>query len=132
MSQSEVEKLIEKAKQSLKAARQLLHGGYGDFAASRAYYAMFYVAEALLLAVGQSYSKHSAVISAFAREYAKTGAVDAKFHRLLIDAQDLRNIGDYGVGAHVDRVKAEAVCSWAEEFIIAAEEYLHKGSDEDA
>ncbi len=132
MSQSEIGKLIEKAKESLKAARQLLCVGYDDFAASRAYYAMFYVAEALLLAIGQSYSKHSAVISAFACEYAKTGVIDAKFHRWLIDAQDLRNIGDYGVGTHVDRVKAEAVCMWAEEFIIAAEEHLPKGNDGDA
>lgn len=132
MSQNEVEKLIQKAKESLNAARQLLRGDYNDFAASRAYYAMFYVAEALLLAIGQSYSKHSAVISAFAREYARTEVIDAKFHRWLIDAQDLRNIGDYGVGVHVDRVKAEAVCMWAEEFIIAAGKHLSKRSDEDA
>ena len=90
------------------------------------------MAEALLLARGRSYSKHSAVISSFARDYVKTGVIDAKFHRWLIDAQDLRNIGDYGVGAHVDRVKAEDVCSWAEAFIIAAEECLHKRSDEDS
>lgn len=53
--------LVNKAKESLGALKE----GYFDFAASRAYYAMFYVAEALLAVIGHSYSKHSAVISAF-------------------------------------------------------------------
>ena len=38
--------LLLKASDSLSAAKYLLYGGYTDFAASRAYYAMFYVAEA--------------------------------------------------------------------------------------
>lgn len=81
---------------------------------------MFYVAEALLSVLGQSYSKHSAVIGAFGREYAKPGQLDAKFHQWLIAAQDFRNIGDYGIEAHVSRSDAESVCSWAEEFIETA------------
>ncbi len=36
--------LIHKAKMSLGAAKTLLADNYFDFAASRAYYAMFYVA----------------------------------------------------------------------------------------
>ena len=41
------------------------------FAASRAYYAMFYAAEALLQSRGLAFSKHSAVHAAFgaARAY---------------------------------------------------------------
>jgi uncharacterized protein (UPF0332 family) len=78
---SEIEALMTKAEDSLGAARSLLKDNYYDFAASRAYYAMFYVAEALLAHLGQSYSKHSAVISAFGREYIKTGKLDTKFHR---------------------------------------------------
>lgn len=35
---------LERAEQSLQAARQLASGGYYDFAASRAYYAAFYAA----------------------------------------------------------------------------------------
>jgi len=50
---SEIEALLQKAKESLEAARGLLRDGYPDFAASRAYYAMFYVTEALLACLGQ-------------------------------------------------------------------------------
>ncbi len=85
---------------------------------------MFYVTEALLAATGQSYSSHSAVISAFGREFAKPGRLDAKFHRWLIDAEDVRSIGDYGVEVTVSEKQAELVCEWAHEFIRAAEEYL--------
>ncbi len=43
----EQRELLQKAQMSLAAARHLLLGGYPDFAAPRAYYTMFYVAEAL-------------------------------------------------------------------------------------
>jgi len=37
----DIQALINKAKDSLGAAKALVTGGYNDFAASRAYYAMF-------------------------------------------------------------------------------------------
>ena len=39
--------LLQEARDSVSAARVLLDAGYPGYAASRAYYAMFYVAEAL-------------------------------------------------------------------------------------
>jgi uncharacterized protein (UPF0332 family) len=51
--------LLVKAQQSLEAARVMEERGYYDFAASRAYYTMFYLAEALLLGLGLTFSKHS-------------------------------------------------------------------------
>ncbi len=43
--------LIKKAQESLRAARLLAKDGLCDFAASRAYYAMFYVVQVFLLGV---------------------------------------------------------------------------------
>lgn len=116
--------LLDKAKESLAAAELLMSREYYSFAVSRAYYAMFYVAEACLASIGQSYSSHAAVQSAFGREFAKPEKLDPKFHRWLIDAQDLRNIGDYGVGTDVDEEQARKACSWAGEFIASAETFL--------
>lgn len=127
MSGDDIKALLEKAKESLDVARDLVQGGHFDFAASRAYYAMFYVASALLAHLGQAYSKHSAVIAAFGREYAKTHKLDGKFHKWLITAQNLRITGDYGIGTHVPREQAEAACDWADEFIRAAETYIFEG-----
>lgn len=92
----EQEKLLEKAKQSLEAAKVLQNNQFSDYAASRAYYTMFYAVEAILLQKNLSFSSHAAVISAFGREFVKVGIVPKEFHRLLINAQDLRNTGDYG------------------------------------
>ncbi|GIX50692.1 MAG: UPF0332 protein [Limisphaera sp.] len=127
---SETDALLQKARDSLAAARILLSNGYTDFAASRAYYAMFYVAEALLAVLGQSYRKHSAVIAAFGREYAKPGKLDPKFHRWLIAAQNYRNVATTGSEAHVSDADAEAVCSGPRKFIEAAEACLKKGGDQ--
>lgn len=88
---------LEMAGQSLAAAEALAAGGIHRFAVSRCYYAMFYCAEALLLTKDLSFSKHSAVISAFGREFAKTGAFPTEFHRIIIDSRQLRERGDYDV-----------------------------------
>jgi len=46
--EKEIEALIIKAERSVRIARSLLSSGDCDFSVSRAYYAMFYRAEALL------------------------------------------------------------------------------------
>lgn len=121
---SEVDALLEKAKRSQKAAAKLFKDGDVDFAASRAYYSLFYTAEALLLSRGLSFSSHAAVIANFGKEFAKTGALNPKFHHYLTESQDRRNIGDYSVLAEVTKEQVSEMLAWAKEFIKAAENYL--------
>lgn len=123
-----VVQLMEKARRSLSAARSLLERGDGDFAASRAYYAMFYAAEAALLARGMSFSKHSAVISAFGRELVKTGALPEWLHDALRSAFDERNIGDYGLVESYPSDRAAGVIERAGRFLDAAEGFLRPDS----
>ena len=70
--------LLKKANESLRAAQILLDEDLSDIAASRAYYTMFYVAEAFLLQAGLSFSRHSAVIARFGQEFAKPNKVAKK------------------------------------------------------
>jgi uncharacterized protein (UPF0332 family) len=56
----EQQRLLEKAERSLRAAVELNQKGFAEFAASRGYYAMFYIATAFLEGEGLAYSKHSA------------------------------------------------------------------------
>jgi uncharacterized protein (UPF0332 family) len=65
--------LLEKAKENLRAAELLVQQGFHDIAASRVYFVMFYLAEALLQRRGLSYSSHSALIAAFGKEFSRTG-----------------------------------------------------------
>ena len=121
---SDVKALLEKAKRSQKVAAKLYKDGDMDFAASRAYYSLFYTAEALLLTRDMSFSSHSAVITAFGKEFAKTGVLNSKFHHYLMESQDRRNIGDYSILADVTKEQVLEMLAWAKEFIKAAETYL--------
>ncbi len=117
--------LLRKARKSLRGARVLADQEYlYDFAVSRAYYAMFYVAEALLLSEGLAFSKHSAVIAAFGERFAKTGRVPAEFHRYLLDGVDRRNSGDYGLGPELSKAEADKQITHAERFLELAEQLL--------
>ncbi|NSW56828.1 MAG: HEPN domain-containing protein [Armatimonadetes bacterium] len=88
--------LLSRAESSIEAAGILAaQEGMAGFTVSRAYYAMFYVAETLLAEQGLDLSKHSAVISKFGQVFARQSLMDAKFYRMLIDAQERRLIGDY-------------------------------------
>ena len=57
----EIQANFERAAKAVEAAEKLLSEGYYDFAASRAYYAVFYAATALLLKEGVEFSKHNGV-----------------------------------------------------------------------
>jgi uncharacterized protein (UPF0332 family) len=116
--------LLEMARDSLGAARALLDLGYYGFAASRAYYAMFYVAEAFLEGEELAFSKHSAVIAAFGREFARKGKVPTEFHRYLSDGQELRFSGDYGVPRQVSTEEGRTAVDHAQQFIALAERLI--------
>jgi uncharacterized protein (UPF0332 family) len=121
---SEEEALLTRARESMRAARIMIREDLANIAASRAYYALFYIAEALLLSRGLAFSSHSAVIAAFGKEFARSNVLDPKFHRYLIASQDLRQTGDYGVEQNVSISDASQLVDWADEFLTAAETYL--------
>lgn len=120
----EVGELLNKARRSIKTAERIFKDGEVDFAGSRAYYALFYVAEALLLERGLAFSSHSAVIANFGREFAKTQTLNPKFHNYLIKAQDRRNIGDYAIGNHLTEDEVREMLNWGKEFLKSAEAFL--------
>ena len=97
----EAAKLIKKSKPAQKVAKQLLENGHSSDAASKIYYSMFYACQALLKSNGIDVVKHSAVESQFGYHFVKTGKVDPKLHRMLIDARKLRELADYGIEEEV-------------------------------
>lgn len=121
--------LSKKAKESLSAAQLLHDNGMYDFAVSRAYYAMFYVAEALLLGEGKTFSKHSGVIAAFGQQFVKTGQVAADFHRYLIEGQASRNISDYDASSSLTKEQSEEQIRRAKAFIEMGERTMGQESE---
>jgi uncharacterized protein (UPF0332 family) len=122
----ETQKLLQKASRAIHAAETLLREAEADFAVGRAYYAMFYIAEALLGERGLRFRKHSSVHSAFGERFIKTNLLDSKYHRWLIDAFDMRIKGDYGVEAVITDAEATRMIKQAHEFLQAGRRYLSK------
>lgn len=120
----EQQALLDKAQRSLEAAQTLVDQGFYDFAVSRAYYAMFYLAEALLDQEGLSFSKHAAVISAFGQYLARPGKVPTELHRQLIDAQAQRTRADYDLAPELSRLDAETLINQAHAFLTIAGQNL--------
>jgi len=98
---SEIASNLERADTNLHAARDLLDKGYYDIAASRAYYAAFYAASALLLKEDLDTSKHSGVIALIHQNFVKTGRLEKRQGKNLNWLFELRGVGDYGVSVQV-------------------------------
>lgn len=116
--------LLKKAKRSLAAAHTLLEKGDYDFAASRGYYAMFYAAEAALLEVGKTFSKHTGVISGFYHEFVATDKVPQQLHQYLHEAFEDRGIGDYGFLEPFPKQDSEQILTHAEHFVVEMEKLV--------
>lgn len=94
-----------------------------EVAASRAYYSMFYIAQAFLAGEQQSFASHSAVIAAFGQHFARTGRVPPEYHRFLIEGQELRLDADYEL-PEVPVSEAEQQIERAEKFLGLAQEFF--------
>ena len=116
--------LLAQARRNIAAARQLAGTGFPDIAASRLYYALLYTASALLVHDGLRYSSHRAVLSAFGRYFARTGRLEPRFHRLLLDTFRLRQDVDYTITVRITPQDVTDILEEAEEFLAAAKAVL--------
>ena len=122
--QKEIKGLINKAEESLEAAKELFNKKFFDFSVSRAYYTMFYCAEALLLTKDLSFSKHSAVISFFGKEFIKTGIFPERFNEYINDAFRKRHKGDYWIDTGLTEKDCKIILKRAMEFLKETKKYL--------
>ena len=117
---------LARSRQEIEAARLLTGGGFAAQAISRAYYAAFYAAEQALATLGESRSKHSGVISTFARRLVREGGLDEEAGRVLRSLFEQRNSADYGE-APASRDDAEHAIGDAEQFVDSVESWLAGG-----
>lgn len=120
-------KLLDKALDAIEAAEGLTNMGKAEIAAGRAYYAMFYVAEALLYnEFDLKLNQHGQVIAAYGKNFAKTKALDPKYHRWLRDGFEKRISGDYGVDTGIDDGIVADMINQAKDFLTDARKYIEK------
>ncbi len=121
-------KLLEKAERALAAGADALRSGHVETAAGRAYYAMFYVAEALLSERGLRFRKHAGVHAAFGEHFAKTGLLDARHHRWLLAAFNKRITADYGIDPELTSAEAAEMLAHGVEFLDVGRRFIEAGS----
>jgi uncharacterized protein (UPF0332 family) len=116
---------LERCWEELAAARLLAGKGFEAQAVSRAYFAAFFAAEAALLALGETRSKHSGVVSAFVHLLVRTGQVDEEIGRLLRSLFERRNEADYSP-VDVPAEEADAAIRDAERVVGAVKTWLRQ------
>lgn len=95
----EPDRWLARAEETLQAAEVLAEREFYKESVSRAYYAMFYAAKAAVVWEGVRVKKHSAVIAAFGRLFAKSARLDARLHTALMNAFEERGDADYMLGS---------------------------------
>ena len=124
MITEEVKRFIKKAEHALAVAEDLMKSGYHPDSASKVYYSMFYAAQALLKSEGIDVIKHSAVESAFGYYFAKTGKIEPRFHRMLINARKIREIADYDIQEEIAEIDASLKLEEGKVFLKIIRNYL--------
>lgn len=115
---------MERAAQKLTVARRLFEDGFYSDAVSRAYYAMFYAARALLAEKGVYPKTHRGAIAQFGLEFVKAGKFERDLFDLFAHAQEEREEADYGLLSIVEEEEeARKIIEGAERFVKACEKY---------
>ena len=86
---------LQSAEERLLVAKENFDKGHYKDAINRSYYAIFNAIRAILAERNVDFSKHSAVISYFQREFIKTKIFDTRFSKYLTLAFEVRNNCDY-------------------------------------
>jgi len=115
----QIQAILDKAAQSLAAAKLLLDQNYMDFAASRAYYSMFYAVLGLFLRtnITPKTSKHSGIISMFDQVFILSGKMDKQFSKSLHKMFNARQVADYKELVEVTPEEADESVEAARKFI---------------
>jgi len=123
-SQEVIKEYLRTAGEKLESARILFEHSRFDDAVSRAYYAVFHSAQALLLSIGVRSDSHSGTRHLFGLHFIKSGKFDKRFARYLKKLKDDRENGDYGIFTFIERKEADAALKEAREFFKETKKYL--------
>ncbi len=103
-----------------------LEGGFQGIAVNRAYYAVFYAANALLATMGLARGKHSGTVSAFRQYFVKPGLIEPEYSDIYGSLMDDRHVSDYDMDATIEPERAESDVQNARRFIARIEAHLRR------
>lgn len=115
---------IEHAREMLSVAEQNLRNKFYTSAVNRAYYAIFYAANAMLATVGEARSKHSGVIGLFRNLFVKSGEFPVELSDVYGRVLNNRQRGDYDLEVQLDAKQTETDIEDARRFVDEVERWL--------
>jgi uncharacterized protein (UPF0332 family) len=121
-----VEAQMARARECLQVIPDLIEKEHHAFAIERAYYACFYAASALLSTRGLGFSKHSALLAAFGKEFAKPRLIDPVHHQTLAKLFKVRQDVTYAFDVTPSAELARESASRAVEFVDAVDAILKR------
>jgi len=122
----EVALYVEHAQQMLQVADHNLADGFYASAINRAYYAIFYAANALLTTKGLSRSKHSAVIATFRQHFIKPGLIEDEYSDTYGRVMANRHVSDYEIQLTIEPDVAQDDLQDARRFVERVERHLRQ------
>ncbi len=117
--------LLEKSRERLIVAQSLHDDGYFEDAVSRAYYAMFFAARALLLTRDISPKTHRGVIAAISEQFVKSCLISHETWEYLAAGETIREEADYSSERRIDRIRSYATLEHAKIFVGACSQILN-------
>lgn len=118
--------LLEKAKEKIEVAKDLLQDGHYSDTVSRAYYSMFFSARALLHAKNIHPRTHRGVMVKLGEEYVSKGKISKQLFSEFASAQEEREKADYGLLSNTGKEDAADSIDSAEKFLACAKKILEK------
>lgn len=120
--------LLQKAQQFLRSAAVLLEVGDYDSCVSRAYFAMFYTAQAALLTENRQLPKQG-IRTAFSERFVASGRLPRRASEALDRAYDEQQLADYSYQFVLAEDEAERTLQEAEAFVNSLTQMIHKGAE---
>ena len=115
---------LDKSKEKLRVAEQLLASSAYDDAVSRAYYCAFHAAQAALMIEGLTATTHQGLVNLFGLHLVKSGKLSKELGKFLANLKDDRETSDYEIYSPIDRETAEEAVKEAKIFLAAIETYV--------
>jgi uncharacterized protein (UPF0332 family) len=115
---------LSRAEECLREAKALQSAGLPYGATSRAYYAIFHAARALLFSLGLEVKGHRGALSLLSEHFVKAGRLSPEMGRLAAHMQRDREDADYDPGTLVTEAHARKSVIDAESFLAEARALL--------
>jgi uncharacterized protein (UPF0332 family) len=115
---------IARGEECLRAADHLCDGGFYNDAVSRAYYAAFHWARALLLTKGVDPRSHRGVMQLISLHFVRTRALSAEAAAALSQLGTFRELSDYNSSTDFTASEARAEIQRAQSFMASCKPLL--------